>query len=319
MDSLDLIRAFREVAQRSSFAAAARALDLAPASVSKYVAALEARFGVRLFNRTTRTVTLTDAGHLLYERTGPLLEIVALAQNELLERASRPSGKLTISAPYVLMQTPTPALLGRFLSRYPDVSLQLQITNRLVDLAEEGVDLALRVGPIPDANLVVRRLMRIERSVAATPAYWRKHGKPTHPSELDGHRTLVVAPPDHAPVWEFTDHGKPLTVHLQPLVLATDATPLPALTVHDLGVVYLSRTILEPYLESGTLAEVLADYASHDTWLYAAYAQRRYKSAALTALLAFLEQETQGIKPEFLPEPHAALRQSGTRSKPTRR
>ena len=150
MDSLDLIRTFREVAQRSSFAAAARALDLAPASVSKYVAALEARFGVRLFNRTTRKVTLTDAGHLLFEHTGPLLDIVALAQDELLERASRPSGKLTLSAPYALMQTSAPALIGRFLSRYPDVSLQLLVTNRLIDLADSGeIILAPQIAPAP--------------------------------------------------------------------------------------------------------------------------------------------------------------------------
>lgn len=318
MDSLDLIRTFREVAQRSSFAAAARALDLAPASVSKYVAALEARFGVRLFNRTTRKVTLTDAGHLLFEHTGPLLDIVALAQDELLERASRPSGKLTLSAPYALMQTSAPALIGRFLSRYPDVSLQLLVTNRLIDLAEESVDLALRVGPIPDANLVVRRLLQIKRCVAATPAYWQKHGKPAHPRDLAKHRTLAVTPPDQAPAWEFTDHGAALTVHLQPLVSATDATALPTLALQDLGVIYLSRAILEPHLESGALAEVLADYVPSDMWLYAAYGQRRYKSAALTALIAFLEQETKDIKPRFLPEPTAALRQPVARPKSTK-
>lgn len=318
MDSLDLIQTFREVAERSSFAAAARALDLSPASVSKYVAALEARFGVRLFHRTTRQVTLTDAGRLLYERTGPLLEIVALAQDEMLERASRPSGKLTVSAPYALMQTHAPELLGRFLSRYPEVSLQLSITNRMVDLAEEGVDLALRVGPIPDGNVVVRRLLRIERCVAATPAYWRAHGKPDDPRELRGHRTLVVTSTDHAPVWEFDDHGQPLAVHLQPLVQVNEATPLPTLALQDLGVVYLSRAILEPHLESGALVEALAEYVPSDTWFYAAYAQRRYKSAALAALLAFLEQETQGMKPEFLPGPDAALVRPGARSKPGR-
>lgn len=308
MDSLDLIQAFREVAQRGSFSAAARALDLSPASVSKYIAALEMRFGVRLFNRTTRKVSLTDAGQLLYERSGPLLELIELTEGELHERATRPSGRLTVSAPHGLMQTPAPELLGRFLTLHPAVSLQLMLTNRVVDLAEEGVDIALRLGPVPDANVIVRRFMKIERSVAASPAYWHAHGQPAHPRELGTHQTLAATLHGETPVWDFSDDGKPLAVALQPRVHASDVAPLLTLALQDLGVVYMSRPALAPHLQSGALVEVLGDFVPQDTWLYAAYAHRRHNSAALAALLGFLEQETSALRPEDVPVLGTTLR-----------
>ena len=316
MDSLDLIITFREVARRGSFSAAARALDLSPASASKYVAALETRFGVRLFNRSTRKVSLTDAGQLLYERTGPVLELVQLTEGELHERATKPSGRLTVTAPPALMQTAAPTLLGRFLCLHPAVSLSLRLTNRVVDLVEEGVDVALRIGPIPDASLIVRRFRQVERSVAATPAYWQAHGRPEHPSELATHRTLAVSQHDGTPVWQFLDRGKPLSVSLQPLVEASDIMPLLTMALQDLGVVYMSTLAIAPYLESGALEAVLADSIPQDYWLYAAYTQRRHNSAALAALLAFLEEEMRPLGPNDLaplqlpPVPGAARKNS---------
>jgi len=307
MDSLDLIQTFREVARRGSFSAAARALDMSPANVSKYVAALEARFGVRLLNRTTRKVSLTDAGQLLYERSGPVLELVQITAGELLERATKPSGRLTLSAPSRLMRTPVPVLLGRFLTLHPAVSLNLRLTNRVVDLAEEGVDIALRVGPIPDASVIVRRFMPVSYSVAATPAYWRAHGTPAHPKELGAHRTLCVSLHDEAPAWHFQDHGKPFSVPLQPLVNATELEPLLPMALQDLGVVYAPTISLAAPLESGALTEVLADYMPREVWLYAAYAQRRHNSAALAALLAFLAQAMDDMRPQLVSHAAAGL------------
>lgn len=297
MDSLDLIQTFREVARRGSFSGAARALDMSPANVSKYVAALEARFGVRLFHRTTRKVSLTDAGQLLYDRSGPMLELIQLTEGELHDRATRPSGQLTVSASHPLMQTPLPAMLGRFLALHPAVSLQLHITNRMVDLVEEGVDIALRVGAIPDASIIVRKIMRVDFCVVATPAYWHAHGQPAHPRELATHRTLAMSLHGLAPVWHFVDGGKPLSVPLQPLVDATDAAPLLTMALQDLGVAYIAVPTAAAHLERGELVPVLADYVPKDIWLYAAYTQRRHNSAALAALLSFLEQEMSSWRP----------------------
>ena len=157
MDSLELIETFREVVRCGGFSAAARSLGMSPANVSKYVAALEQRFGLRLFHRTTSRVTLTDAGQLLYERSGPMLEMLHLTRDELLTRASIPSGRLYLTAPHGVMQSRLSQLLGQFLECHPQVSLHLRVSNQHIDLVEEGVDIALRVGPIPDANLIVRR------------------------------------------------------------------------------------------------------------------------------------------------------------------
>ena len=198
MDSLDLIQTFREVARRGSFSATARALDMSPANVSKYIAQLEQRFGVRLFNRTTRKVSLTDAGQLLYDRSGPVLELVQMTTNALQERATRPSGRLTVTAPHALAHTGLSTLLGQYLTLYPEVSLNLRLTSRTLDLVEEGVDLAIRVGPIPDQNVIVRRLAQLERVVVASPAYWHTHGVPQHPRELAAHRSRAI--PQRAPL-----------------------------------------------------------------------------------------------------------------------
>ncbi|MFV0680111.1 LysR substrate-binding domain-containing protein [Ottowia sp.] len=295
MDSLDLIQTFREVARRGSFSGAARALDMSPPNVSKYVAALEQRFGVRLFNRTTRKVSLTDAGQLLYERTGPVLELVQMTQGELLERAIKPSGRLTVSAPPRLMHTPLPAMLGRFLTQHPAVTLRLQLTNRVVDLVEEGVDIGLRIGPIPDASMIVRRLTPVTLTVAATPAYWQMHGVPSHPRELLTHHTLAAALHDAVPVWHFSDHGKPLAVTVQPRVVASDNEPLLTLVQQDLGVVYMPTAALIEHLDNGTLQAALTEFMPRDIWLYAAYAQRRHNSAAMASMLDFLEQETKRL------------------------
>jgi DNA-binding transcriptional LysR family regulator len=291
MDSLDLIQTFREVARRGSFSAAARALDMSPANVSKYVAQLEKRFGVRLFNRTTRKVSLTDAGHLLYDRSGPVLELVQMTASELQDRATRPSGRLTVTAPPGLAQMGLSALLGRYLKRYPDVSLTLNLTNRELDLVEDGVDLALRVGPIPDQNVIVRRLLKLDRVVVASPAYWHAHGVPQHPRDLATHRVLNINRAGEPVRWPFIERGKPFELPLQAQVDINDAQPLVTLALMDLGVVYLARPIVQRHIDEGRLVPALDGFVPQDYWVFAVYMQRRHNSAALMTLLELMEGE----------------------------
>lgn len=289
MDSLDLIQTFREVARRGSFSATARAQGVSPASVSKSIVQLETRFGLRLFNRTTRKVSLTDAGQLLFERSGALLELIDLTQGELHERATRPSGRLQLTAPHGLMQTDLPALLGQFMLQYPEVTLDLHVTDRVLNLVEEGIDLAFRVGPIDDANQIVRRLVPIEFVVVAAPAYWRAHGKPSHPNELLTHAQLAHHLFGEAPRWHFSVQGKPLELPLQPRFAATSQTPLVTLALQGVGVLWGSRRALAPHFERGELEPALEAFSPTDIWLHAVYTQRRHNSAALRALLAHLD------------------------------
>ena len=148
MDSLDLIKTFREVASHGSFSRAATKLDVSKATVSKYIAELETRLGVRLLNRSTRAVSLTDAGALLLERSKPMMEMFELTQAEVQEHANHPTGRLRISAPLGAGQGDLPKMIGEFMGHYPDVSISLQLLNRAPDMAEEGIDLALHFGPV---------------------------------------------------------------------------------------------------------------------------------------------------------------------------
>ncbi|XAH24136.1 LysR substrate-binding domain-containing protein [Xylophilus sp. GW821-FHT01B05] len=294
MDSLDLIRTFREVALRGSFSRAAAPLAMSKANVSKYVAELESRLQVRLLHRSTRMVSLTDAGSLLLERSTPLIEMMTLTHNELSQRALEPSGRIRIAAPHGLAATMLPELIGRFLERHPLVSIHMQLSNRKVDLIEDGIDLALRVGPITDANVIVKKLRQVDFAVCAAPAYWDRHGRPTHPDALAQHAALVYAQPGPQPHWRFEVDGRPLSIDLKSRMEATDAAPLISLAMQGLGVVCLPKLLLQPHIDSGALERVLCGTSPRDTWLYIAYAQRRHQSAAFKALLAFLDEHWKG-------------------------
>ncbi len=289
MDTLELIRTFREVASRGSFSMAARSLDVSKANVSKYVAELETRLGVRLFNRTTRTVSLTDAGNLLLARSTPVMEMFELTRLELQQHARKPSGRVRLTAPHGLVQLDLAGLLAGFMRQYPEVHVSLDLTNRMVDMVDEGVDVALRVGRIGDSSLIVRKLQPIDFVVCATPAYWEQRGTPEHPDDLADHDALTYSLLGQ-PEWRFEIDGQVQSVPVRSRMDATDSGPLMGLALQGLGAVHLPRLMVQHHLDSGALQARLGDYSPRDVWLYAAYAQRRHNSAALKALLVWLEE-----------------------------
>jgi DNA-binding transcriptional LysR family regulator len=290
MDTLELIRTFRAVAARASFSIAARDLDVSKANVSKYVAQLESRLGTRLLNRSTRTVSLTDAGSLLLERSKPLMEMMALTREELMQRSREPSGRVRLTAPHGLGTIKLPHALADFMKRYPEVCISLYLDNRMVDMVEEGMDVALCIGRIADSNLIVRKLRRIEMVVCAKPAYWVEHGAPTHPDDLASHDALTYSLIGPHPEWRFLIDGEVHRVALRSRMDATDAVPLVHMALQGMGVICLPRLLVQELLDNGSLEAVLPGYSPDDLWLYAAYTQRRHNSAALKALLAFLEE-----------------------------
>lgn len=288
MDSLDLIRTFREVAALGSFSKAARRLDMSKATVSKYVAELETRFGVRLLNRSTRSVSLTDAGQLLLDRSQPVLEMVELTQAELQERANEPRGRLRIAAPYGMASGDLPNLLAEFMGYYPEVTITLQLSNH-TDLAEDGIDVELRFGPIENENLIVRKLLQMHMVVCASPLYWKKHGTPERPEELAVHDALTLLRQGSHPVWRFEHGGQVIDVPVNSRMEATEGAPLIQVAMRGFGVIYVPALVVQPHIDHGELVPVLQDYARKDMWLSAAYLQRKHNSAALRALLDFLQ------------------------------
>ncbi|MGR4868296.1 LysR family transcriptional regulator [Variovorax sp. LARHSF232] len=289
MDSLDLIKTFHEVAHQGNFSRAAIKLNMSKATVSKYIAELEERFGARLLNRSTRSVSLTDAGALLLDRSTPMLEMIESTQSELQERASQPAGRLKISAPHGMGQGDLPNLLAQFMRHYPDVSISLQLSSRSLDMVDEGIDVALRLGPIENENLIVRRLVQVNLVVCAAPIYWRKHGIPKRPADLAQHVGLTGSSGGLNPRWRFEENGGPVDVPIKSRMDATEGGPLIQVALQGFGVVYLPALMVQPHIDHGELQPVLQDYVRKDMWLYAAYLQRRHNSAALRALLDFLE------------------------------
>ena len=295
MDSLELLRTFSEIAVSGSFTRAAERLELSRGTVSKYVSALENRFGVRLLNRTSHAVSLTDAGVLLLERSKPILELAELTQAELQDRAVTPRGRLRISAPHGIDQTELPVLMNSFLGHYPQVSISVVLTNRTVDLAGEGIDIALRVGPTANENLIVRKLLPLNLTVCAAPMYWKRYGIPAHPRELANHNALVSTQLNPLPAWRFEVEGAPLEVAVQGRLDATEASPLIQAALQGAGVLYLPSIMLQPYMDSGRLVPVLSEFVRGDMWLSAAYLQRRHNTAVQRAFIDFLESR---IKPD---------------------
>ena len=241
MDTLELIRTFREVAARGGFSRAAKTLEVSKANVSKYVAELESRLGTRLLNRSTRTISLTDAGKLLLERSTPLLEMMALTRDELLHRSQEPSGRLRMTAPQGIGSVELPSLLTDFMRRYPEVQISLELSNRVLDMVEEGLDLALRVGTIADPNLIVRKLQRIDLVVCATPTYWQQHGMPSHPNDLASHDALTLSIFGTHPEWRFKVNGKSHSVALRSRMDASDPVALMQMALQGMGVARLPR------------------------------------------------------------------------------
>lgn len=289
MYTFELIKTFRDVAEQGSFSRAATRLGLARATVSKYVAELETRLGVRLLNRSTRSVSLTDAGALLLERSGPVMEMLTLTKAELQAHASQPTGRLRISAPHGMGQGYLPGLLARFMGHYPEVRLSLHLTNRMVDMAEEAVDLALRFGPVADENLIVRKLKQVPLVVCASPQYWKKHGVPMHPADLARHDALTYSRLGSHPHWRFEIEGQAVDVPLKSRMDATELAPLIQVAMLGFGVLYVPSMLVQSQIDHGELVPVLQGHARSDIWLSAAYLQRRHNSAALRALLDFLQ------------------------------
>lgn len=290
MDTLKLISTFREVAVRGGFSRAAVALDVSKANVSKYVSELERQLGTRLLNRSTRTISLTDAGTLLLERSTPLLEMMALTRDELLHRSREPSGRLRITAPHGIGGVELSILLADFMRRYPEVQISLDLSNSVRDMVEEGMDLALRIGATPDPNLIVRKLRPMHMVICAAPGYWEKRGQPAHPDELAMHDALTLSLSGLQPTWLFHVEGKPHSVALRSRMDATDSLTLMQMAVKGMGVARLPCLMVKKMLEDGSLQDVLPEFTPEPIWLYAAYTQRRQNSAALKALLAFLEK-----------------------------
>jgi DNA-binding transcriptional LysR family regulator len=252
---------FAKVVELRSFAAAASELALSKATVSKAVSRLEARLGARLFNRTSRRLALTDAGQKLSGRAERLLADGEAAENEALAQSVAPRGLVRLAVPMTFGVKAVAPILPEFLEAYPDVTIDLHLSDAMVDLIGEGFDAGLRIASLPDSSLIARRLCAMPRYTVASAAYLKRHGRPTHPMHLAQHQCLGYAYLSTPDVWHYTNaQGEQASVRPSgPLRVNNGEALLPA-ALAGLGIADLPEFIVGEAIASGAVEVILQDW-----------------------------------------------------------
>ncbi|OQS42151.1 LysR family transcriptional regulator [Chromobacterium haemolyticum] len=291
MDRFSEIRAFVCVAELGSFVAAAERLELSRAMVTKLVSSLEGRLGVRLMHRTTRRLSLTEAGETYLGQAGGLLAELDDLDARLSQGASSPVGRLRVSAPVSFGMRYLGRAVAGFHQQYPQIEVELNLNDRRVDLVEEGFDLGLRVSNLSDSSLVARRLARIKDLVVAAPSYLQRCGTPATPADLAGHQCLLYALTAQPNLWDFTaPDGSSGRVKVKGMLRANNGDILTDAAVHGMGVILQPRFLVEQGLSDGTLVPLLSDYDWHCLDLSAVYPARRHVPGKVRAFVDYLQQ-----------------------------
>lgn len=290
MDRLTAMRTFCRVAELESFSRAARQLDLSPAVVTRQVAALESELGVRLLDRSTRHVELTDAGEQYYASSLELLDRFDELQARTTGHAEKPRGLLRISAPLDFGIVYLRSAIRTFLSREPEVQVEVHFDDRVVDLLDENFDVAVRIGELGDSSLVARKLGEACIGCYASPEYLAMHGEPKHPRDLENHLALEYALAPKPGKWRFPDGDKSIDVNVNWRLSANNGRALASAACEGLGVVQLPEFLVIDHLEQGRLMEILRPYRSAPLAISLLYLQRRYNPAKIRAFSDFLHQ-----------------------------
>jgi DNA-binding transcriptional LysR family regulator len=291
MDRLETLTVFRKVAEGGSFSGAARELGLSNAAVSKHIARLEAELGARLIDRTTRRMSLTEAGRAYFERCARILDDLAEADQAVSHLASAPRGLLRVTAPAAFGVPYLSRLLPEFLARWPEVSVDLSFNDRFVDLVEEGIDLALRIRTdLPDSQLVVRRLATVERVLCAAPAYLARRGEPKHPRELADHDCLIYTLAASPREWRFEGPDGPVTVAVGGRFRANNGQAVLAAAEAGLGIAMAPSFTVAAGLREGRVKPLLCDWPIAPHGLYVVYPPGRHLSPKVRAFADFLAE-----------------------------
>jgi DNA-binding transcriptional LysR family regulator len=287
VDRIQCMQVFVRVAQHLGFAAAARDLGMSQAAVSKHVSALEAHMGTRLFDRTTRRVALTEAGRVYLERCIECLQALDDADAALGELAKAPGGRLRVTAPLDCRDMLVP-VVAQAMAAHPQLTVDLRLSNRVVDLVEEGVDVALRVAHSLDGRYVARSLARTHLVVLGAPGYLRRHGKPRVPQDLAEHRNVVFTEPRPIDEIGFRRDGQEVRVKLNGVMTSNDGASLMAAACEGIGLALAPTFLAHPYVADGRLEPLLTDWTLPSFTLFAVYPHRRFLSPKVRAFLEAL-------------------------------
>jgi DNA-binding transcriptional LysR family regulator len=262
LPDLEGLAIFAKVAETRSFAAAAAELNLSKATVSKAVGRVETKLKTRLFDRTSRRIALTEAGRQLSDRASRVLAEGEAAEDEALARSSAVRGLVRLAAPMSFGVLHVAPLLPEFLARYPEVAIDLNLSDATVDMIGDGFDAAIRIGVLPDSSLIARRLCGMPRYLVGSPSYLKKHGSPRHPLNLADHVCITYGHGTATETWRFTHkNGKSASVHPSgPLRVNNGDAMMPAL-IAGVGLGILPEFMLRHALDAGRLERLLADWS----------------------------------------------------------
>lgn len=292
LDDVAALVIFARVVQQRSFTRAARELDTSTSAVSKRIARLEARLGASLLTRTTRHVVPTEAGLALYERCLRILREVEDAELLVADLQAAPRGLLRVSAPVFFGELHIAPLIARLALLYPELRIELSLSDRFIDVSAEGFDLAVRIGPLSGATLNVRKLVRDPLVVCAAPAYLERRGTPERPQDLLEHDCLRYTLSSNKDRWRFLgEDGQPLYVPVMGPLDSDHSGALREAAVAGLGIVYLPQFYLADSLRSGELVRLLAGFAPPPIDIQAVYPQQQRMPPKTRACIDFLAEE----------------------------
>ncbi|MBP1202058.1 MAG: LysR family transcriptional regulator [Duganella sp.] len=282
------ISTFVEVVARGSLSAAARAEGIAPAMIGRRLDALESRLGVKLLQRTTRKLALTDEGAAFLEDCQRILAELEEAETAVAERSAHATGHLMISAPAGFGRQHVAPLLPSFLSEHRDVTATLNMSDRVVDIVGEGIDVAIRIASLADSNLVSVKLADNERVVVGAPSYLKRHGEPKTLADLAKHNCLAISSEGSQRGWTFRDNGKNVVLKVNGNMGSNDGQVLHDWALAGKGLAWRSMWEVGSEIEAGKLQTVLDQHAAPGNDIYAVFAQRRHLPLRIRAFVDFL-------------------------------
>jgi DNA-binding transcriptional LysR family regulator len=288
LDLFQSMKVFVKVAELGSLSAAARALDLSNPSVTRQLADLEGHLNARLFNRSTRRLSLTETGAAYLERCRQLLQDLEEAALAASMSAANPTGTLRINASVSFGVNYLAHALHEYAQRYPNVRLDMSLSDRIVDLVEEGYDVAIRIGRIQDSALIARQIASARTFLCAAPAYLEKHGTPLAPSDLAHHACLTYSYRSTRADWQFTRNGETHTVRVKGMLDADNGDLLREAAIAGMGIIEQPSFIVGDAIRQKLLVPLLCDYDKEQLTIYAVYPSRKHLSAKVRTFVDYL-------------------------------
>ena len=288
IDTLDGLKTVVAVVETSSFTAASERLGISKALVSKYVGEVESKLDIRLFNRTTRKLALTDAGRRYYQQSVALLEQYTSLVDNVTGEQTKPRGLLRVSAPVTFGEMVLSPLLPKFLALYPDLKIELILTNSAIDMLEEGIDVRLRIGGVDDSSMIARHLKTFPLVLCAAPKYIQQYGQPKTPQQITEHNCIIDSNFRIGKQWPIiSPQGQAETIDVQSTIAVNSPQSVREIAIAGGGIAMIPKFIVEDAINDGRLLTILPDYTTLEFGLFAIYPHRKYVAKKVRCFIDF--------------------------------